>query len=87
MKEEFIKIIIKNPIIKAEYERQSWYYREYVWDDWTDDMFRFDKPFFYEIIWKMVCNLVRKDNKSDEEFFTQFIKNIKEEEEIFINTK
>jgi len=38
-KELLVKKLIECPTIKKMYYNQSWYYKEYIWDDWDYYMF------------------------------------------------
>lgn len=60
-KETLVKELIKCPTINKIYENQSWYYWEYVWDDWSYYMFN-----IYQELLEIYVSW-RLDNK-DKEF-------------------
>ena len=57
----FISKLLTIPTMQAEYNKQRGYYTEYIGDDWKDEYFRFDKPFFYEWIGKAMIETCFKE--------------------------
>lgn len=49
-----VKKLIECPLVKPMYDKQAWYYLEFIWDDWGEYMFNIHQEFLFDYIkWKI----------------------------------